>query len=71
VSFGIGGACFRTVTFWHEQDRRLESYELRGGSLLLMCPKMQRDWKHAILAAGACGGRISLTFRRLDDETDT
>jgi alkylated DNA repair dioxygenase AlkB len=54
----------RTITFRSMHDRRIqESYLLLGGSLLYMCPEMQLDWKHAILATEHAGGRISLTFR--------
>jgi alkylated DNA repair dioxygenase AlkB len=56
----------RAITFRSQQDRRLEHYLLKSGSLLLMSAEMQADWKHSILPAeGVEGGRISLTFRRL------
>ena len=56
----------RTITFRRIDKSASESYRLPPGSLLWMSPEMQADWKHAILAdAGATGGRISLTFRRM------
>lgn len=57
----------RCITFRHQQDRsRLEHYPLSSGSLLVMCPEMQLNWKHGILAGTTVtSGRISLTFRRM------
>lgn len=57
----------RTITFRRADDKSVsERYRLPSGSLLWMCPEMQAEWKHAVLADGtACGGRISLTFRRM------
>ncbi|MDY3553611.1 alpha-ketoglutarate-dependent dioxygenase AlkB [Gemmata sp. JC717] len=57
----------RVITF-HQIDNKAvrESYPLSPGTLLWMCPQMQADWRHAILAdTGVAGGRISLTFRRV------
>jgi len=58
----------RTITFRKDADKRsIEEYRLKSGSLLYMCPEMQFAWQHAILVAkGAIGGRISLTFRRVN-----
>lgn len=54
----------RDITFRAIADKsRLETYRLTSGSLLYMTPEMQADWKHAILADGSTGGRVSLTFR--------
>lgn len=56
----------RTITFRRIDKTVSESHQLPSGSLLRMCPEMQADWKHAILASpSATGGRISLTFRRM------
>jgi alkylated DNA repair dioxygenase AlkB len=57
----------RTITFQRIDDKMVcESYRLPTGSLLWMCPEMQAEWRHAILAdKDATGGRISLTFRRM------
>lgn len=57
----------RTITFRRANDKTAsESYSLASGSLLWMCPEMQSDWRHAILAdSQATGGRISLTFRQM------
>lgn len=57
----------RTITFRQIDDKtEAESYRLPTGSLLWMCPEMQTQWRHAILAdATATDGRISLTFRRM------
>jgi hypothetical protein len=56
----------RTITFRRLDKTISESHALPSGSLLWMCPEMQADWKHAILAnPSAAGGRISLTFRRM------
>lgn len=56
----------RTITFRRFDKTASESYRLPSGSLLWMCPEMQAEWRHAILAdATAPGGRISLTFRRM------
>jgi alkylated DNA repair dioxygenase AlkB len=56
----------RTITFRTFDKSESESHRLPSGSLLWMCPKMQAEWKHAILAdPTASGGRISLTFRRI------
>jgi alkylated DNA repair dioxygenase AlkB len=56
----------RTITFRRIDDKTVsESYPLSSGALLWMCPEMQTEWRHAILAdASATDGRISLTFRR-------
>ena len=58
----------RTITFRRTDDKAVsESYRLPSGSLLWMCPEMQAEWRHAILSdAGTAGGRISLTFRRMN-----
>lgn len=42
-------------------------YPLRSGSLLYMTTEVQHGWKHAILRQPGAGGRIGLTFRRLND----
>lgn len=56
----------RIITFRLNDKSASESHSLPSGSLLWMCPEMQADWKHAILAdPSATGGRISLTFRRM------
>ncbi len=57
----------RTITFHRISDKTVtESYRLSSGSLLWMCPEMQAEWRHAVLAdRDVSGGRISLTFRRV------
>lgn len=57
----------RTITFRRIADTTVtERYALPPGSLLLMSPEMQAEWKHAILTDGTTnGGRVSLTFRRM------
>jgi alkylated DNA repair dioxygenase AlkB len=57
----------RTITFRRIDDKTVsESHPLSSGALLWMCPEMQAEWRHAILAdANATDGRISLTFRRM------
>jgi alkylated DNA repair dioxygenase AlkB len=57
----------RIITFRRIDDKTVsESYRLPSGSLLWMCPEMQTEWRHAILAdAATTDGRISLTFRRM------
>jgi alkylated DNA repair dioxygenase AlkB len=56
----------RTITFRRIDDKTVsESYQLPSGSLLWMCPEMQAEWRHAILADATTSGRISLTFRRM------
>ncbi|VTS03060.1 2og-fe oxygenase : 2OG-Fe(II) oxygenase family oxidoreductase OS=Pseudomonas sp. CF161 GN=CF161_01435 PE=4 SV=1: 2OG-FeII_Oxy_2 [Gemmata massiliana] len=57
----------RTITFHRISDKTVtESYRLSSGSLLWMCPEMQAEWRHAVLAdRDISGGRISLTFRRV------
>jgi alkylated DNA repair dioxygenase AlkB len=57
----------RTITFRRIDDKTVsESYRLPSGLLLWMCPEMQTEWRHAILADSATAdGRISLTFRRM------
>ncbi|HEY1187110.1 MAG TPA: alpha-ketoglutarate-dependent dioxygenase AlkB [Gemmata sp.] len=58
----------RTITFRRIGDETAsESYPLVPGSLLWMCPEMQTEWRHAVLAdKSAAGGRVSLTFRRME-----
>lgn len=55
----------RTITFRTNDKSASESHTLPSGSLLWMCPDMQSDWRHAILADPSVTGRISLTFRRM------
>jgi alkylated DNA repair dioxygenase AlkB len=57
----------RVITFRRSADKAAsESYRLPSGSLLWMCPEMQAEWKHAVLAdPDVREGRISLTFRRI------
>lgn len=61
----------RTITFRRIADKTVtESYRLLSGSLLWMCPEMQAEWLHAILAdSTTSAGRISLTFRRMKPPT--
>jgi len=56
----------RAISFRKEREKSVvETFPLRSGSLLYMCPEMQLTWKHAILATAGVGGRVSLTFRRM------
>ena len=56
----------RSITFRSKQDKQIEhAYLLKSGSLLYMGPKVQEDWKHAILKQSDTGTRISLTFRQI------
>ena len=42
----------------------IQRIELEHGSLLVMRPGMQRDWKHQVpKAKQSCGVRVNLTFR--------
>lgn len=58
----------RIITFRRIDDKSVsESYPLVSGTLLWMCPEMQAEWRHAVLAdKSISGGRISLTFRRVN-----
>lgn len=57
----------RAITFRRAGDKTMtETYPLAPGGLLWMCPEMQADWRHAVLAdSSVTEGRISLTFRRI------
>ena len=59
----------RTIVFRPKRSKTEERrMELESGSLLLMAPEVQDNWKHAIPASEWAGPRISLTFRRLSDD---
>ncbi len=58
----------RTIVFRPKRKKTEEHrIELENGSLLLMAPEVQDNWKHALPASPSAGPRISLTFRRLRD----
>ena len=60
----------RSITFRSKEDvEEKYHYPLPSGSLLYMSQEVQHEWKHAILKQPEVGGRISLTFRRLNRPT--
>ncbi len=64
VSLSLGAA--RRFRLRHRRlaERRLE-LELAPGSLLIMHPQLQREWRHAVPRQAGAGARINLTFRRI------
>jgi len=64
VSLSLGAA--RRFRLRHRRlaERRLE-LELAPGSLLIMHPPLQREWRHAVPRQAGAGVRINLTFRRI------
>ena len=65
ASISLG--CARRFSVKHRRrcGTRLD-LTLENGSLLVMRPTMQRDWRHALpRARGVGSGRINLTFRRV------
>jgi alkylated DNA repair dioxygenase AlkB len=64
LSFGAT----RVMHFRHRQAKEVPAQRigLHDGSLLIMGPMVQRDWKHAIpKTRKPIGPRVNLTFRRI------
>ena len=60
----------RNITFQSKPGREIKrSYLLKSGSLLFMSAEVQDKWKHAILKQENAGGRISLTFRQIERQS--
>ncbi len=58
----------RSITFRSKEEvEEKYQYPLQSGSLLYMSPEIQHYWKHAVLKQSETGGRISLTFRLLQE----
>lgn len=72
LSLGTGVAIVslgteRSITFRSKADSEEKyHYPLKSGSLLYMSQEIQHEWKHAVLKQPDVGGRISLTFRSLE-----
>lgn len=66
VSLGVP----RRFDFRHNETGQLRAFELTSGSLLVMCGRTQREWRHRIAKApGVRAERINLTFRSVTMHT--
>lgn len=62
VSLGVA----RTFDLRHNRSGRMQSFSLKGGSLLVMKGDTQAEWRHRVpKEPGVSGERINLTFRRI------
>lgn len=60
VSLGVA----RTFDLRHNRSGRMQSFSLKGGSLLVMKGDTQAEWRHRVpKEPGVSGERINLTFR--------
>lgn len=64
ASLSLGVA--RTFDLRHNKTGTLQSYQLKGGSLLVMRGNTQAEWRHRVpKEPRVTGERINLTFRRV------
>jgi len=66
ASLSFGAARIMHFRHRHDSDVPTQRIALHDGSLLIMGPTVQRDWKHAIpKTRQAVSPRINLTFRQI------
>lgn len=66
ASLSFGATRIMHFRHRHDGDIPTQRIALHDGSLLIMGPTVQRDWKHAIpKTRKAVSPRINLTFRRI------
>ena len=59
----------RNMLFKHKQITNIiASYELTNGCLVYMNDEVQNDWLHSIPKSETQLGRISITFRKLNNK---